>query len=239
MLNLSLEDTVAAMKSTNKLDSINIVLGSSTQLEEVLLTLTESFDFNDKMVRDIELIVKGEVSTLEFDFVKQVTKIKESRNGFNALMFCLKHFGFHRVGEAMPQLFDMKIDKYTETLNRLISFRTGKLINKSIKKSVEIIDRSLSTVLYQRMYIPIETSLRDEKEAVAVYTPTGQKSHKELYKILGLGFGELAKEVFSRSLDKWPSTSRGIYSGHIRMLRKKHDLDVKHDGVERIITVYH
>lgn len=236
-LKLSLDDTLRALNTNNKLDGINIVLGSSKELEEVLLTLTESFNFDGAMVSDIENIVKGQTVEMPFDFVKQIHKIKESRNGFSALMFCLKHFGFDQVNDALFKLFDMKPEPYAETLKKLDNF---KRIHKGLKPKGEkkkpdlIVPRG--SMVFQRIVLPIETSRRDQPLAIAIYTP-GLKSEKHLSKVLGVG-EELPINAYSRELGAWPAVPRGIYAAYSRKLRAEHDIETKKNGVERVITAY-
>lgn len=239
MLKLDISEIALAVKSQSKFEKISIVLKASTELEDFLLTLAESFDFSTESIAFLENVVKGDPVDLDSDFMKQIYKIKEAKDGFQALMFCLKHFGFEKAEEALSQIFDMKAEPYKPILEKLLEFRLGrKLKAKKIKKEQEKSIVQHGELLSQRIYAPIETNRIDVPEALGLYRPLGSKE-KQFVKAIGQGNSEIYLGKPPIVLDMWPGVPKGIFSATIRSIRKEHsDVVVLKEGVLRVVNIY-
>jgi hypothetical protein len=240
MPKLEIADIANLVKNTNKFERISIVLKSSNELEDFLLTLSESFDFTGDTINFIESIIRDEPADLNHDFLKQIAKIKDSRDGFQALLFCLRHFGFEKAEESMQQIFEYKVQPYQPLIEKLLSFRLagkGKPVKLKKSKEVQVIHRGELSA--QRLYAPVLTDLKDMPQALAIYAPEGPKL-KRLMKVIGYGFTELHVPREPVQLDTWPDIPRGLYVQSLRKIRHDHpNVEVKKDGVLRIVNIYH
>ena len=184
---------------------------------------------------------------MDYGFVKQIEQIRESKNGFAALMFCLKHYGFDEVYEAMQKIFEYDANRYAQIIGKLADFR-GKIVGEKSPKPIKnksskwrMADREPDvtglTLIRQRKYVPGQAlDMRAEPEVLAVYAPNANGG-PVLLEMIGLGFERLPLGRFE-PLSQWSGTTRGIWSGTARQLRKEYVVTIKNEGVARLASMY-
>jgi hypothetical protein len=240
-------DIVAkAVKAENIYDKICCALEISTEKDEFLILIKDSFKLPDHVVSDFEYILKHPPVDLEYNFVDRIRKIKEQKDGLLAFIFSMKHFGLQKTEDSMKTIFSiegMDFKRYKPIVTNLSRLMPEIVMkdNKSLEsRELDIpntpgVDFSKLQLKAERILVPVRT-LHNPREVLGVYTTDGKR--ETLYKLIPKLNETIALNNGAKPLEKWPHGVRNVMRGFVKEAEKTHPVQLVREGVKRRIFIY-
>lgn len=240
MQKLTIQQVIKASKAENKPEKFSTALQISSNLTDFLLILSESFDYTSEEITEIENMVLKSPIELEHNFLKVIDEIKKSKDGFKALLFCLKHFGFQEAEHALVNIFDVKSNQsyYHNALVELHKFvdsESQKLVKtKRISKKV-VIEEVTGIFVQERVYKPVYSKASGQF-GVAIYGQNGVGP--KLIKVVTHNQKVLDGTVLEEENNWKNNTCKVIFANIIRNSRKDFNLHIQSEGSSRRVSFY-